>query len=278
MQQLASHVLRGQKIDLKQLQKKMESQQATLAELLRVLRPKQLASQHHDGSQHRAMNLPPGSLLGNGKPYSMMESNMSVMKGWDLTSGSKSNGGKNSKRGGKHSAKNQQLTRKERYQAVESFWRGMDESEQLTCLNVPVKKVLEVVPGTDPRPWLHAYNDSLFQDTLYSVYREPLSSSSSKMEDVLILFNEETIIYALRLLKRNASHHACYWSCPSCQVRIYDGRGFLDHLATHHETVQYACEDTPLLCTTCAQEIVGAFYFAGELSEPTGIRCIRCAW
>eukprot|EP00889_Picochlorum_renovo_P001695 jgi/Picre1/28725/NNA_004125.t1 len=78
LQRLAGQVLMGQTVNLQELQKKMESQQATLAELLRVLRPKQ-----HSSGGGSEMSLPPGSLSGPNGPYSMVESSLSVLKGWD---------------------------------------------------------------------------------------------------------------------------------------------------------------------------------------------------
>ena len=245
LQRIANQVVMSPPRNLQDLQKKMESQQATLAELLRVITPN-----HTDG---REMSLPPGGMNPH-SPYAMMESGMSVVKDWDakreLMNRLQGIGGSRLKRRtGKNQAssgKQHQLTKKERYLAVESFWKTMEPFAHLTLLSVPVKKILEVAKSIEE------------------------AGGHSGMA--------ESVMEAIRILKRNNSQHACYWRCPCCNLRTYDARGFLDHMATHHETVQYACEDTPLLCTTCAQEVVGAFYYAGEMSQPTAIRCMRCAW
>lgn len=235
----------GQTMNLQELQKKMESQQATLAQLLRVIRPKH--------SVTGDMSLPPA--LGPRAPYGMVESSLSVMKGWDPPregfgggpgSRVKRRGGKNHGGGGGGGGnRSHQMMKKERYLAVEGFWKSM-ASDRKSVLEVPVKKVLEVAKSFEESGVQHGTADD--------------------------------VILALRILKKNGSQHACYWRCPCCSIHTYDALGFLDHMATHHETVQYACEDTPLLCSTCAQEIVGAFYYAGEISEPSAVRCMRCAW
>lgn len=235
----------GQTVNLQELQKKMESQQATLAELLRVLRPKQNSSGSVVGGGSE-MSLPPGSLSGPNGPYSIVESSLSVLKGWDAPR-EQVTGVRSKRRTGKNFGKSQhQMTKWERYKGVESFWKSLKKEERVSFLSVSVKKIVQV--------------------------------AKSMEEAGAQVGTEHDVMDALSILKRNNSQHACFWRCPCCAIRVYDAQGFLDHLATHHETVQYACEDTPLLCTTCAQEIVGAFYYAGEVSEPTAIRCIRCAW
>lgn len=70
LQRLASQVLLGQTLNLQDLQKKMESQQATLAELLKMLKPA--------ASGTNAQLLGPSSLTAP-----LDQQSLSIIKGWD---------------------------------------------------------------------------------------------------------------------------------------------------------------------------------------------------
>lgn len=255
----------------------MESQQATLAELLTTMKPNGV-----DGS---GSGLVPASGMGleigpGGVSYDLPEPSLSVIKGWDSSSssfntrhygysdvsatagaaaaaaaaarrrrgnqvkGSSRNGGNNSNSGGTHnSSKNSALlSKRERYLAVEQYWRSMPPKERKTILSAPVKKVLEVATA------------------------EGGPEAAKEVAD------------GLMLLKNNGSRHACFWRCPCCNLRTNDPRAFLFHMAGYHEGVQYSAEETPLLCSSCGNEVVGAYFYQGDAESPTETECFTCAW
>lgn len=220
----------GNAMNLQELQKRMESQQATLAELLKVLKPVSGTSSLELGGADGAYALPLPS--------------ESVIKGWDSARDGPYSGASPARRrrSNKVATRQEGLTKRERYLAVEGYWRSMSEEGRRAILAAPVCRVVEAATA------------------------ENGAEAGKEVSE------------GVRLLKRNASRHACYWRCPCCELRTADPRGFLEHMAQYHEEVQYACEDTPLLCTTCGQEVVGAFYHTGDPREPSAVRCMRCAW
>lgn len=253
----------------------MESQQATLAELLTVMKP--------NGS---SSGIVPGSGIGlevgpGGVSYELPEPSLSVIKGWDpspssfntrhygysdvsatagaaaaaaaaarrrrgnqvkgATGSSGNNAG--SAIGARNSVKESALlSKRERYLAVEQYWRSMPPEERKNILAAPVKKVLEVAAA------------------------EGGSEAAKEVAD------------GFMLLKNNGSRHACFWRCPCCNLRTADPRAFLFHMAGYHEGVQYSAEDTPLLCSSCGNEIVGAYFYQGDAEAPTETECFTCAW
>ena len=326
---MANEILTAQNLDLRQLQRKMESQQNTLAELLRVLRPKGIPSNllgtgisgipGLPGIPGRPTAYPAGLPAPIGPSVAAlkncsaakaidskygMDSSYSIVRyglSWERASGegmrktgNPSGGhgkghkarGKGQSAGGNKSS-HALLSAKERYQAVEGFWKNLNEAQQREFLSVGVKELLELVEDQKSHAQLlHVPPD----DILWHVMLSNINQDALNEEVMIQTLNPDlrnemlsgaVVVQAIQRLRDNGSKHACYWRCPSCSVRLSSGRAFLDHVATHHEAVQYACEDTPLLCLECAQEVVGAFYFVGDLNEATQtgrIRCLRCAW
>lgn len=111
--------------------------------------------------------------------------------------------------------------------------------------------------------------------TLYIYYETTAVACTEHGDDGV-----KEVMEGLQLLKHNASRHACYWKCPCCNIRTPDAQAFLDHMKQYHEEVQYACEDTPFVCTKCAQEVVGAHFKPTDPNMPTSatVVCLRCAW
>lgn len=129
----------GQTMNLQELQKKMESQQATLAELLKVLKPA-------NGS---ATPLELGSHDG---PYQLPEPSLSVIKGWDsyreggaLPYGGPSRARRRIQKGNHASAgRHDGLTKRERFMSVEGYWRSLAQSARRDLLSTSVHKILQV--------------------------------------------------------------------------------------------------------------------------------------
>jgi hypothetical protein len=228
----------GQTMNLQELQKKMESQQATLAELLKVLKPA----------------AGPGALgLGGGDAaYALAEPSLSVVRGWDslrdgacTAAGAAAAAARRQRRPQKgHPAARPEstLSKRERYAAVEGFWRSLTPEARRALLAAPVRALLEAARGEG--------GDEGAREVLEGV----------------------------ALLKHSGCRHACYWRCPCCDARTADPAGFLAHLRQYHEEVQYLAEDTPMLCVSCGQEVVGAFFHSGDPAAPPAACCLRCAW
>lgn len=251
----------GQTMNLQELQKKMESQQATLAELLKHLKPTVGSGAPHGAGGNGAIgSISADGALGNGSAANLQqesyghgfpEPSLSVIKGWD-TSRDTQSGSQNSNRrrraahqqrgGTSRSDGKQSLTRRERYLGVQSYWSSMKREDRKKILTAPVSRIVDVAAAT------------------------------GGPEAV------QTVMEGLKLLKKNESRHACFWQCPSCDMKTADPRAFMDHMAAYHEEVQYACEDTPLLCTQCGQEVVGAYFHSGNAEDPSTVRCLRCSW
>ncbi len=167
------------------------------------------------------------------------------------------------------------------------YWRNLDAATQQSFLKVSVDTLKSLVSDKQGHAQLlHVpADDILWHVMLSNINQDALNDEVmiQTLNPALLeeMMNEEVVVQAIQYLAANESKHACYWRCPSCALRFGSGKQFLNHVSTHHETVQYACEDTPLMCLDCAQEVVGAFYYIGDLDDAThtgGIRCLRCAW
>lgn len=135
LQRLASQVLVGQTLNLQELQKKMESQQATLAELLKVLKPNAGSlDQHGVGDGTYSLPLP--------------EPSLSVIKGWDSFRDTHYSGAgrttiKRRPQKGQNNPRHDTMNKRDRYISVEGYWRTLKPEDRRKLLKSPVAKLVE---------------------------------------------------------------------------------------------------------------------------------------
>ncbi|KAL4443541.1 hypothetical protein ABPG75_011278 [Micractinium tetrahymenae] len=239
LQRLASQVLMGQSLGLTDLQRKMESQQATLAELLKMLKP--AAGAAALGMPVGADGDAAGAVLAT---YAAQQPSLSIVKGWDALNllaapvrrrkGQKVDRRPDGSSGGG--------SKRERCFGVEAFWRRLDPAERRKLLRAPVAKMAEAVRAEQGEEGMRELAE------------------------------------ALALLRQQGGRCAAYWRCPCCDTRLLDAAAFVQHVQLYHEEVQYTPEGVAVQCTKCLKEVVGAHYQNEEPGFPTVVLCMTCCW
>ncbi|PRW56682.1 hypothetical protein C2E21_4574 [Chlorella sorokiniana] len=258
LQRLASQVLMGQSLGLTDLQRKMESQQATLAELLKMLKPASAAALSSMGVGgalsaaalgHNAAGASEATAVL--ASYGAQQPSLSIVKGWDALNvlaaapPRRRKGQKVDRRpesGGSGGG-----TKRERCVGVETYWRQLDPAQRRQLLRVPLSKMVEAVRA---------------------------EQGEEGVRD---------LAEGLALLRQQGGRYAAYWRCPCCDTRLLSAEAFVQHLQLYHEElyheeVQYNADGAAVQCTKCLKEVVGAHYQNEEAGFPTVVLCMNCCW